>query len=95
MPWFKWSRNKEVNKAYENTFTDADQNKKSLAELRETIHESRSGKYKYYFFQQDLPWKKRQIAKEKIVSIAAASETEKEQRAMIAQQGSRDSLFHN
>ena len=41
MSWLKWSRNKEVNKAYENTLTDADQNKKSLAELRETIHESR------------------------------------------------------
>ena len=35
------------------TFTDADQKKKILAALRETINESRSGKYKYIFFQQD------------------------------------------
>ena len=73
-------------------FTDADQKKKILAALRETINESRSSKYKYIFFQQDLTWKQREITKEK---RAAASEIEKEQRVMRAQQGSRGSLFHN
>ena len=69
------------------TFTDADQKKKILAALRETINESRSGKYKYIFFQQDYPWKQREIAKEKRASRAAASEIEKGQRVMRAQQG--------
>ena len=35
-------------------FTDTDQKEKILAALRETINESRTGKYKYIFFQQDL-----------------------------------------
>ena len=47
------------------TFTDADQKKKNLAALRETINESRSGKYKYIFFLQDLTRKQREIAKER------------------------------
>ena len=77
------------------TFTDADQKKKILAALRETINESRSGKYKYIFFQQDLTWKQREIAKEKRASRAGLEKIEKEQRVMKAQQGSRDSLIHN
>ena len=77
------------------TFTDADQKKKIIAAFRETINESRSNKYKYIFFQQDLTCRQREIAKEKIASKAAAIEIEKEQRVMRAQQGSRDSLFHN
>ena len=76
------------------TFSDANQKKRTLAALRETINESRSEKYKYIFFQQDLTLKQREIAKEKRASRAAASEAEKEQRVLRAQQGSRDSLFH-
>ena len=47
------------------TFTDTDQKKKILVALRESTNESRSCKYKYFFFQQDLTWKQKEIAKRK------------------------------
>ena len=65
------------------TFTDADQKKKILAALSESIDESRSGKIKYIFFQQDLTWKQREIAKEKRASRAAASEIKKKSRESL------------
>ena len=71
------------------TLSDADKKKRALAALRETINESRSDKYKYIFFQQDLTLKQREIP-----FRAAASEAEKVQRVLRAQHGSRDSLFH-
>ena len=68
--------------------------KKILAALRETINESRSSKYKYIFFHQDLTWKQREIAMEKEL-IELQPVRLKNSRVKKAQQGSRDSLFHN
>ena len=67
--------------------------KKVLDALKETINETKTGKYKYVFFQQDLTWKQRETAKAKRVTRAAAKEAENKQRIQRAQMSSRDPLF--
>ena len=76
------------------TFDNMEKKKKVLDALRETIYESRTGRYKNIFFQQDLTWKQRDNAKAKRAARAAVRGMENGQRIQRAQQGSRDQLFN-
>lgn len=75
------------------TFDNMEKKKKVLDAPRESINESRTGRYKYIFFQQDLTWKQRDNAKAKRAARAAVRGVENGQRIQRAQQGSRDQLF--
>ena len=75
------------------TFTDIAKKKTVLDTLRDTVNVSKRGRYQYIFFQKDLTWKQREIAKAKRALRAEMRESDSERRVQGAQRSSQERVF--